>query len=224
MTGLIWYVNIKLVADTMTDSVGKFLGSGNQYKLPENFHPYLRSNVTLNKYEIEVASDVILPSNIDVDYNMIGGSEVTKLSLWECIYDLATYSKYLEQNRTGFSQVMAPIKGVLLYGPPGCGKTMLVRATSKQSNIPILSVSPSLVLRKYYGESQQIVKAIFTLAEKMHPCIIFIDEIDALFRTRGEGEHSTDRSIKTEFMQLWDSIDDRKNSILVIGSTNMPQS
>lgn len=81
----------------------------------------------------------------------------------------------------------------------GCGKSALVQAVSKKTNLPIIRVVPSLLLRKYIGESSAMTKAIFTAAKKLQPCIIFIDEMDALFRTRNDHENSIhNRELMTE--------------------------
>ena len=81
----------------------------------------------------------------------------------------------------------------------GCGKSALVQAVSKNTNLPIIRVVPSLLLRKYIGESSAMTKAIFTAAKKLQPCIIFIDEMDALFRTRNDHENSIhNRELMTE--------------------------
>jgi len=121
--------------------------------------------------------------------------------------------------------------GVLLYGPPGTGKTMLVRALANTVNARFLCVTPSTLLRKYVGETNINVRALFTLASKISPCIIFIDEMEGLFRERsgsgsggGGDEHEVNRELKTEFMQLWDGVQGSasNNNVLVIGATNRP--
>ena len=85
----------------------------------------------------------------------------------------------------------------------GCGKSALVQAVSKKTNLPIIRVVPSILLRKYVGDSSHMTKAIFTAAKKIQPCIIFIDEMDALFRARSDHEISYhNRELMTECTYL----------------------
>ena len=78
------------------------------------------------------------------------------------------------------------------------GKSALVRGLCKQFNVPTIQVMPSLLLRKYVGETSQLTKAVFSLAVKLQPCILFCDEMDSLFRTRTSDDAAVDRNIKTE--------------------------
>ena len=144
------------------------------------------------------------------------------------------------------------VHGVLLYGPPGCGKTALVHALCRHcqvrpfpvclsvcacvfplraacertcrgggrpddrtpfslfhnpvTQLPMIRVVPSLLLRKYVGETSAMTKAVFSAAKKLQPCLLFVDEMDALFRERHDGDHHVDRALVTEFMQLWDTL------------------
>jgi hypothetical protein len=87
---------------------------------------------------------------------------------------------------------------------PGCGKTALVEALSKKSNLPIIRIVPSLLLRKWIGDTPLLTKAIFTAAKKLQPCIVFIDEMDSMFRRRTEFDHHHDRNLMTECEQQTD--------------------
>lgn len=102
---------------------------------------------------------------------------------------------------------------------------MMVRALAGTANARFLCVTPSTLFRKYVGETNINVKALFTLARKISPCIIFIDEMEGLFRERrsnGGEEHEVSRELKTEFMQLWDGIKAVNDGIVVVGATNRP--
>ena len=78
------------------------------------------------------------------------------------------------------------------------GKSALIRSLAKHLNVPMIQVTPSLLLRKYVGETSQLTKAVFSLATKMQPCLLFCDEMDSLFRTRTIDDAAVDRNIKTE--------------------------
>lgn len=80
------------------------------------------------------------------------------------------------------------------------GKSVLVRGLCRRLDVPMIQVTPSLLLRKYVGETSQMTKAVFSLAAKLQPCVLFVDEMDALFRTRTSDDAAVDRNIKTECM------------------------
>ena len=117
--------------------------------------------------------------------------------------------------------------GVLLYGFPGCGKSLLIKGLSAECGLPCLVVSPSILLRKYVGETNQQCRSLFSLAQKLSPCILCIDEVDGLFRERSEWEHDVTRDLKCDFMQYLDGIAGVSDSsegrkILVAATTNRP--
>jgi ATPase family AAA domain-containing protein 1 len=87
----------------------------------------------------------------------------------------------------------------------------------------MLSILPSSLLRMYVGESSHMTTALFSLAKKLEPCVLFIDEIDSLLRERYDFESSVDRNIKTEFMQLWDELQRSNCRVILVGATNRPQ-
>jgi len=115
-------------------------------------------------------------------------------------------------------------RGILLYGPPGTGKTLLARAAAGEAGVPFLSVSGSSFQEKFAGVGAARVRRLFARARKLSPCIIFIDEIDALGRQRGRANDSGSADQDQTLNQLLVEMDgfDRSSSIVVIGSTNRP--
>ncbi|KAJ7172539.1 hypothetical protein C8R46DRAFT_153853 [Mycena filopes] len=117
--------------------------------------------------------------------------------------------------------------GCLLFGPPGTGKTLVVRALAKEAGCRMMAISPSDVMDMYVGEGEKLVKAVFTLARRIAPCVVFLDEIDALFGARvsgrDRGANFAHRGVLTEFMQEMDGLRSSKDdSVIVIGATNRP--
>jgi hypothetical protein len=113
------------------------------------------------------------------------------------------------------------IPGLLLYGPPGTGKTMLAKAVARESGATVLEVSGSDVYDMYVGEGEKNVRAIFTLAKKLSPCVVFIDEADAIFCSRTGGHNRpSHRELINQFLREWDGMDDLSAFIMV--ATNRP--
>lgn len=113
------------------------------------------------------------------------------------------------------------IPGLLLYGPPGTGKTLLAKAVARESGATVLEVSGSEVYDMYVGEGEKNVKAIFTLAKKLSPCVVFIDEADAIFCSRtGASNRTSHRELINQFLREWDGMNDMSAFIMV--ATNRP--
>ncbi|KAI8358710.1 P-loop containing nucleoside triphosphate hydrolase protein, partial [Mortierella sp. GBAus27b] len=177
-------------------------------------------NLRLNKYEQIIASHVIRPKDVKVTF---AGKE----SGTQHVSSLLSYALHMESCPLKYPQLFngplcAP-KGVLLHGPPGCGKTMLAKAVAKESGVALINITLSTLTSKWFGESNQLVAALFSFAKKWQPVIIFIDEIDSLLRARMSHDHQALSMLKAEFMTLWDGLaTDDGAGILVLGATNRP--
>ena len=115
-----------------------------------------------------------------------------------------------------------PPKGVLLYGPPGCGKTLLAKAVATESNATFITLVGSELVQKYIGEGARLVRELFNYARKKAPAIVFIDEVDAIASRRLEIGTSGEREVQRTFMQLLAEIDGFKplDKVKVIAATN----
>jgi SpoVK/Ycf46/Vps4 family AAA+-type ATPase len=114
------------------------------------------------------------------------------------------------------------ITGAILYGPPGTGKSLLAKGMAKQSGYNMLSISTSEVWQKCHGEDEKMVKAVFSMARKLHPCIVFVDEADAMLGARKAGEKRHIRSMLNQFLMEWDGLMTAVNSPFVLLATNRP--
>ncbi len=112
--------------------------------------------------------------------------------------------------------------GILLYGPPGCGKTYLAKATAGQVNARFISVSLNDILDMWIGNSEKNLHEIFELARRSTPCVLFFDEIDALGASRSDMKQSSGRHLINQFLQELDGIDGDNEGVLILGATNTP--
>jgi transitional endoplasmic reticulum ATPase len=112
--------------------------------------------------------------------------------------------------------------GILLYGPPGCGKTFIAKATAGQVNAKFISVGLNDILDMWIGNSEKNLHEIFELARQNTPCVLFIDEIDALGASRSDMKQSGGRHLINQFLQELDGISDTNEGVLIIGATNTP--
>ncbi|SCU81519.1 LANO_0B03378g1_1 [Lachancea nothofagi CBS 11611] len=184
----------------------------------------------------QIFSEIVVRGD-QVHWEDIAGLEAAKNSLKE-----AVVYPFLRPDL--FRGLREPVRGMLLFGPPGTGKTMLARAVATESNSTFFSISASSLTSKYLGESEKLVRALFAIAKKLSPSIIFVDEIDSLMGSRNnDGENESSRRIKNEFLVQWSSLssaaagnksssgengtdDDNEEDerVLVLAATNLPWS
>ncbi|KAL3426312.1 ATPase [Phlyctema vagabunda] len=178
----------------------------------------------------QIFNEIVVQGD-EVHWEDVAGLEIAKKALKE-----AVVYPFLRPDL--FMGLREPARGMLLFGPPGTGKTMLARAVATESKSTFFSISASSLTSKYLGESEKLVRALFSLAKALAPSIIFVDEIDSLLSSRsGSGEHEATRRIKTEFLIQWSDLQraaaGREQSekekergdasrVLVLAATNLP--
>lgn len=171
-----------------------------------------------NEFEKRIRPEVIPASEIGVTFADIGAMDETKESLQELVM--------LPLRRPDLFKggLLKPCRGILLFGPPGTGKTMLAKAIANEAGASFINVSMSTITSKWFGEDEKNVRALFTLAAKVSPTIIFVDEVDSMLGQRTRvGEHEAMRKIKNEFMTHWDGLLTKPGErILVLAATNRP--
>lgn len=157
----------------------------------------------------------ILSEKPNVSWADIAGLDGAKEALKEAVILPVKFPQLFTGNRK-------PTSGILLYGPPGTGKSYLAKAVATEANSTFFSVSSSDLVSKWMGESERLVKQLFTMARENKPSIIFIDEVDALCGPRGEGELEALRRIKTELLVQMNGVGNDSAGVLVLGATNIP--
>ncbi|KAF1825002.1 AAA-domain-containing protein [Dissoconium aciculare CBS 342.82] len=178
----------------------------------------------------QIFTEIVIQGD-EVHWDDVAGLEAAKSALKETVV-------YPFLRPDLFMGLREPARGMLLFGPPGTGKTMLARAVATESRSTFFAISASSLTSKFLGDSEKLVRALFALAKRLAPTIIFVDEIDSLLSARGgSSEHEASRRIKTEFLIQWSDLQraaagrDVAGSgpdggdatrVLVLAATNLP--
>lgn len=170
---------------------------------------------------VQIIMDEIVEGGSKVEWSDIAGQETAKQALHEMVVLPACRPEL-------FTGLRAPAKGLLLFGPPGNGKTLLGRAVATECSATFFNISAASLTSKFVGDGEKLVRALFAVAREMQPSIIFIDEIDSLLSRRNANEHEASRRMKTEFLVEFDGLprssgSDGVERIVVLAATNRPQ-
>jgi len=191
----------------------------------EFIDPELLEQIVVTKEDFENALKEVLPSGIrevfvevpNVNWDEIGGLEDLKQKLIEAVDWPLSHPNIFK--RMGIN----PPKGILLYGPPGCGKTLLARAVANESKANFISIKGPELLSKYVGESEKAIREVFRKAKLAAPCIIFFDEFDSIAPSRGRytSDSGVSEKVLSQFLTELDGLEINKD-IVVIAATNRP--
>lgn len=172
----------------------------------------------LNQELLYININDINPDGIPPNYeNMFVDPSVTR--------ELERVTKLSLERKKAFNHGVLQgnrVTGAVLWGPPGTGKTLLTKGLARQSGCNMLSISTAELWQKCHGEDEKVIKGLFTFAKKLHPCIIFLDEADAMLGTRKAGEKRHIRSMINQFLMSWDGLSSDKDSAFVLLATNRP--
>lgn len=175
-----------------------------------------RAPMKLNEYEKRISSGQINKENLRITFADVHVPKDTISAL-----KLLTSLALVRPDAFAYGVLASDkIPGCLLYGPPGTGKTMLAKAVAKESGANMLEVSGATINDKWVGESEKLIRAVFTLAKKLSPCVVFIDEADSLLANRSMFRRASHREHINQFLKEWDGMEETNAFIMV--ATNRP--
>ena len=207
-------LTINLSASDISEAVDMI-----QFTKPNTSRVKLSEANPSNEFEKSLLSDVVPPDEAGISFADIGALEPVKEILQEAVILPLQRPELFRRGN-----LARPTSGILLFGPPGTGKTMLARAIATESGANFISITPSSITSMWYGESEKYVRALFGLATKIAPTIIFVDEVDSILGRRGDShEHESSRKVKNEFMSCWDGLrTSQTERVVVLAATNRP--
>lgn len=184
------------------------------------------------KQPAQDTSSVVLPPNVDRDLAARIENEILDRSpqvLWDDIAGMAEAKRLLNEAvilpslvPELFTGVLQPWRGVLMFGPPGTGKTMLAKAVATSAKTTFFNMSASVLINKHLGESEKMVRTLFQVARAYSPSTIFFDEVDAIAGS-AQGDHDALRRVKAELLQQMDGVHgDTSSRVIVLATTNRP--
>jgi len=166
---------------------------------------------------LNISTETTIDRKVRVTYEEVGGLE-DKVKAMREIVELPLKHPEL------FARLgIEPHSGILLYGPPGCGKTLLAKVLASESEANMFLINGPEIMNKYYGETEAKLRDIFKEAKDNSPSIIFIDEIDAIAPKREEAYGDVEKRVVAQILALMDGLNDRGN-VIVLGATNRPDS
>ena len=166
---------------------------------------------------LSISTETTIDRKVRVTYEEVGGLE-GKVKAMREIVELPLKHPEL------FARLgIEPHSGILLYGPPGCGKTLLAKVLASESEANMFPINGPEIMNKYYGETEAKLRDIFKEAKDNSPSIIFIDEIDAIAPKREEAYGDVEKRVVAQILALMDGLNDRGN-VIVLGATNRPDS
>jgi transitional endoplasmic reticulum ATPase len=166
---------------------------------------------------LSISTETAVDRKVRVTYEEVGGLKQEVKAMREIVELPLKHPELF--TRLGIE----PHSGILLYGPPGCGKTLLAKVIASESEANMFPINGPEIMNKYYGETEAKLRDIFKEAKDNSPSIIFIDEIDAIAPKRDEAYGDVEKRVVAQLLALMDGLDDRGN-VIVLGATNRPES